>query len=154
MLFKDVKQGYPLYIFDRNTVTIKTATVSSVSFPHISSQPTSGMVVDVTVNIDGNSQQYEIKDSSECAYVGTTMLSPNIGNILNEVRVFKSQSEEALKLIDKHKESIEKCASLLTEYDPVYKDKQANEQRLTKIESSIEKLTTLLERMNNNNKII
>ena len=65
MLFKDIKQGYPLYIFDRNTVTIKTATVSSVSFPHISNQPTAGMVVDVTVTIDGNSQQYEIKDSSE-----------------------------------------------------------------------------------------
>lgn len=150
MLFKDVKQGYPLYIFDRNNVSIKTGSVTAVTFPHISTKPNGGMVVDVTVTIDGATQQYEIRDTSECAYVGTTMLSPNIESVLNEVRLLRAQSEEAIKSVDRHKENISKCTTLLTEFDPVYKEKQANEQRLTNIENSIEKLTNILEKMNTN----
>lgn len=145
MLFKDVKQGYPLYIFDRNNVSIKTGNVTAVSFPHISTKVNSGMVVDVTVNIDGASQQYEIKDVSECAYVGTTMLSPNIDSVLNEVKVVKAQSEEIIKSIDKHQETINKCAALLAEFDPAYKEKRVNEERLNRIEKSIEKLTAIVE---------
>jgi ornithine cyclodeaminase/alanine dehydrogenase-like protein (mu-crystallin family) len=154
MLFKDVKQGYPLYIFDRSSVSVRTASVSAVSFPHLSSKPNSGMVVDVTINIDGNSQQYEIRDTSECAYVGTIMLSPNVESVLNEIRTLKAQSEEAIKLVDKHKENIAKCTTLLTEFDPVYKEKQATEERLSRIENSIGKLTTIIENMNTKSNMI
>lgn len=154
MLFKDIKQGYPLYIFDRSDVSVKTGNVASVSFPHISAKPNGGMVVDVTINIEGNSQQYEIRDTSECAYVGTTMLTPNVESVLNEVRMLKAQSEEVIKSIDKHKDNIVKCAALLSELDPVYKEKQANEKRLSRIEDSIDRLTTIIEKMSNNEKII
>ena len=154
MLFKDVKQGYPLYIFDRSSVSVRTASVSAVSFPHLSNKPNSGMVVDVTVNIDGNSQQYEIRDTSECAYVGTIMLSPNVESVLNEIRTLKAQSEEAIKLVDKHKENIAKCTTLLAEFDPVYKEKQATEERLSRIEDSIGKLTTIIENMNTKSNMI
>lgn len=120
----------------------------------MSTTPNMGMVVDVTVNNEGNSQQYEIKDTSECAYVGTTMLSPNVENVLNEIKALKAQSEEVIKSVDKHKETVSRCATLLTEFDPVYKEKQANEERLSKIENSIDRLTTLIEKMSTNNKII
>lgn len=151
MVFKDIKQGYPIYIFDRNDVTVKTGNVTSVSFPHVSTKISTGMVVDVTIDINGASQQYEIKDTSECAYVGTTMLSPNIDNILNEVRVLKTQSEEVIKSIDKHQATVDKCSALLTEFDPVFKEKQINEERLLRIEQSIDKLTSVLETVINVN---
>lgn len=131
-------------------MSVKTANVTAVSFPHLSNKPNGGMVVDVTVNVEGNSQQYEIKDTSECAYVGTTMLTPNIENVLNETRALKTQSEEIIKSVDKHQETISKCATLLTEFDPVYKEKQANDQRLSRIEDSIDRLTTIIEKMNSN----
>jgi hypothetical protein len=151
MLFKDIKQGYPIYIFDRNSVTVKTGNATAVSFPHISNKVNTGMVVDVTINIDGNSQQYEIKDTSECAYVGTIMLSPNIDSVLNEIRGLKAQSEEVVKSIDKHQDTINKCSALLTEFDPIFKEKQVNEERLSRIEKSIDKLTTVIENMTSRN---
>ena len=149
MLFKDIKQGYPIYIFDRNSVTVKTGNVTAVSFPHLSNKANAGMVVDVTITTEGTSQQYEIKDTSECAYVGTTMLSPNIDSVLNEIRVLKAQSEEVVKSIDKHQDTINKCSALLTEFDPVFKEKQVNEERLSRIEKSIDKLTNIIEGMTN-----
>lgn len=155
MLYKDVKQGTQIYVFDRNELSVKRGVVESVSFPHLSANPNGGMmVVDVGINIDGVSKPYEIKDCSESAYVGTMMLTPNIDTLLNEIRVVKSQSEDALKMVEKHKANVEKCGILLTEFDPVYQKEKATDDRLTKIEMSIGKLTDMFEKMNTPNKII
>lgn len=153
MLFKDVKQGCPLYIFDRNSVSVKTGNITGVTFPHLSNQPNGGMVVDVTVNVDGNAQTYEIKDTSESAYVGTTMLTPNVDSVLTEIRALKTQSEEIVRSVDKHEGIISKCSTLLSELDPVYKEKQLNEQRLSRLEESIDKLALIVEKMNTNKMI-
>ena len=91
-----------------------------------------------------------MKDSSEIAYVGTTIISPNIENILNEVKGVRQQSQDALNLMDKHKQIVEKCSTLLTEYDPQYKERKENEQRLSNIEKSIEELKgMILNKLNN-----
>ena len=148
MLFKDIKQGGQLYIFDRGDITMRVGTVNTVSFPHISAQLNAGLVIDLGVTIDGESYQYQVKDVSENAYVGTTMISPNVENVLTEVRTLRQQSEEVIRSVDKHKSIIDKCNSLLTDFDPQYKEKQINEQRLSNIEKSIEKLTAIMESMN------
>lgn len=36
MLFKDIKQGNQIYIFDRVNTDIKVGNVQTVSFPHLS----------------------------------------------------------------------------------------------------------------------
>lgn len=150
MLFKDIKQGGQIYIFDRNDVSIRIGTVNTVSFPHISTQINGGLVIDIGVTIDGESYQYQVKDISEVAYVGTTLISPNVDNVLNEVRALRQQSEEVIKSIGKHESIVDKCNSLLTDFDPQYKERQVNEQRLTNIEKSIERLTTMMENLNTN----
>lgn len=150
MLFKDIKQGNQIYIFDRVNTEIKTGNVQSVSFPHLSNQPNMGMVVDIDIIMNDETFKYQMKDSSEIAYVGTTIISPNIENILNEVKGVRQQSQDALNLMDKHKQIVEKCSTLLTEYDPQYKERKENEQRLSNIEKSIEELKgMILNKLNN-----
>lgn len=150
MLFKDIKQGNQLYIFDRINTEIKVGNISSISFPHLSAQPNMGMVVDIDVLVGNDTYKYQMKDTSETAYVGTTVISPNIENILNEIRMTRQQSEEVINSVGKHEAIKEKCTKLLAEYDPQYKERQQNEQRLLNIENSISELKELVLNMNNN----
>lgn len=135
-----------MYLFDRNTVTVKKGTATAVSLPHYNTQPNTnlgiGMVVDVTVAVDGNSGQYVVKDASETAYAnnGTLLITPNIDNVLGEIRAIKAQSEEVLNSIDTHKDNVAKCDKLLADLDPVFKKEQASEQRFSKIEDAIMQL--------------
>ena len=114
MQFKDLKDGYPIYLFDRSSLSVQTGRVTSVTTPHASSKPGAtlanlGLVVDVVVNIDGKSFSYEVKDNSENAYIDTTLLTSNVDIVVNEIKAIKNNSEETIKSIDKHKANIEKC---------------------------------------------
>lgn len=144
MLFKDIKQGNQIYIFDRVNTDIKVGNVQTVSFPHLSTQPNMGMVIDLDVIINNETFKYQMKDSSDVAYVGTTVISPNVESILNEVRATRQQSQDIVDSVDKHKVILEKCSTLLVEFDPQYKERKENEQRLSNIEQSILELKNMI----------
>ena len=148
MQFKDVKPNDVIYILDRNNINIEKGNVVSVSFPHISGKPnTPTMVVDVTITINGETKQYEIKDSAESVYVGYTLFTPNIESVLTELRGLQKQSEDIVASIDKHKLNIDKCKELLSTIDPVFKKEQESEKRISQIETSIDKLNSLIEKL-------
>lgn len=50
-----------------------------------------------------------------------------------------------LSSVDQYNADIEKCNTLLAEYDPVYKNKQETENRLQKIEKAIESIPSIEE---------
>ena len=59
------------------------------------------------------------------------MITPNRDNIIREVKQLKSQAEDVLKNVEKSKVTIEKCSSLIADFDPVlnllsYKDSNLN----------------------------
>lgn len=155
MVFKEVKSGDSIYIFNRDAQSVKTAQVVNVSPSHISgginSTPVANpfqnvnMVVDITVDIDGNKQQYECKDTSEQAYAGVLMITPNINNLLSEIRSLKATSDSIIASIDKHHTIVDNCTALLTEYDPAYKEKQETENRLDKMENILSAICNKLE---------
>lgn len=76
------------------------------------------MVIDLDVIINNETFKYQMKDSSDVAYVGTTVISPNVESILNEVRATRQQSQDIVDSVDKHKVILEKCSTLLVEFDP------------------------------------
>ena len=145
MLFRELKQGYPLYFLNRNTVEIQSGSVTNVSQPHVTTDPAklrSGQlstVVDATVVIGGKQQVIELPDSM--AYTTSSdsslLISPNKEDILNGVRFLKANSEEALKLVGQHKEVIKRCDALLQDFDPAYKQIATNDERFAKVEASI-----------------
>lgn len=161
MLFKDLKQGYPVYILDRMNVDVRTANVVTVGTPHIDtnyrSQQSNNMmspfnnitemVVDITVDENGTNRTYTFKDTLESGYCGQMLISTNRDCILRELEAIKTHAEDALKDVDKHKTSIEKCSKLMVEFNPAYKDKKETEERFSKLEIGMDELKTMMKNM-------
>ncbi len=152
MIFKDIKQGDAIYLFDRNNISVQTGKVTAVSGSHAGKyNNTFEMVVDVTINVNENIQTYTFKDSNEVSYNGQIMITPNKDNIIREVKQLKSQAEDVIKNIDKSKQTIEKCTSLISEFDPVYKERRENDARYSKLESEIASIKEMITNLANKN---
>lgn len=146
MQFKDVKQNYPVYILDKQNVSYMQGKVTSISLPHMdNSNPmvVGKSVVDVTIDVEGKSATYAIPENLGIVYAGDIVLSTDRDGIMREVEAMKSSAEQAIKNVERHKMIVEKSSSLLVELNPIYKEKQENEKRLSKMENSIEELKTM-----------
>lgn len=146
MLFKDLKNGYPLYVFDRSNVKVIQGKVISVGIPHIDAHygnPTE-MVVDINVDIEGQSKSYAFKDGTDTGYTGDLVISTGRDAIIREVEAMKAQSEQVLSQVDTHKSNIEKCTAILAEFNPVYKERKETEERFSRLEDSVGELKDII----------
>lgn len=145
MFFKDAKQGTPIYVLDRNSLTVKTGTVTSVSLPHFNTNlgvnNPQGMVIDVGINVDGQIGSYQIKDTSVICTTNTLTITPNTENLLEEIRGIKSQLENIINNFDTYKGKVSKCDKLLSEYDPTFKYQRETDKKLSTLEKAILSLT-------------
>lgn len=147
MLFREVKQGFPLYVLNINTMDIGTGTVSRVTGPHVTNDKkklANGqfmMVVDVTANMGNNSLNFELQDSvsQTMSDDGQFLISPNQEDIANGVRMIRTRCEEYIRNAPRYKELIGKCDSWLQENDPVYQQNAAFEKKLEDMQSIIDK---------------
>ncbi len=147
MLFKDTKQGYPIYFLDRENVGYYQGKVVSVAVPrydNMGGQQHTGLVVDVTIEANGQTRTYTIPEASTIAYASNLTISTDKDGILREVEALKNVSEEALAKVDKHKEIVTKCHTLLEELNPVFAEKRAQDRRIEGIESEVKSLGTML----------
>ena len=68
MLFKDIKQNYPIYILDKQELTVSQGKVLSIGFPRmdVMSKPANPintqMVIDITIDNCGKSATYTIPE--------------------------------------------------------------------------------------------
>ena len=139
MLFKEVTQGTQLYFLDRANVALGQCSVVSVSQPHFDAKMLGnppGMVVDVTIDVNGQKKAYVFSENSEFGNAEGYLLTPNREVVLREVQGIMAQSESALKMIDRHKEAITKCKGLIAELDPVAKDRADLETRIVSLENT------------------
>lgn len=149
MIFKDIKQGYTIYLFDRNTIEVTEGKVTAAGASHLDKMNSLfEMVVDITIDASGKTQTYTFKDSNEVGYAGQLMITPNRDAVIKEIQVLKSQAEDALSKVNKEKETVEKCTSLLSTFDPVYKEKKETDERFNKLEQSINDIKELLSKLN------
>ena len=146
MLFKDIKEGYPVFIFDRSSVKAVQGKVVNKGFPHMDSHygsPTD-MVVDVTIESEGNTTTYTFKDSTEVGYSGNLVIATDRSSVLHEAEAMKAQAEQALTQVETHKANIQKCEAILAEFNPTFKEKRETEERFCKLEDSIGDLKTMI----------
>lgn len=152
MIFKDVKQGDTIYLFDRNSISVQTGKVTAVTGSHAGKyNNVFEMVVDITISTDAGTQTYTFKDSNEISYNGQIMLTPNKENVVREVKQLKSQAEDVLNNVEKSKETIAKCSTLIAEFDPIYKERKQNDERYSKLESEIASIKEMITNLANKN---
>lgn len=139
MMFKELKSGYPIYLFDRASLKYEQARVMNVQ-PNY--KTTFGkMEVNVTVQThDGNQNIYSVADTEQLAYANTLLLTTNKDCIINEVNALKTNSEEILSKIDEHKRIVEECSKLLSELDTTFRDQQQTEKRLSNLEDTMQEI--------------
>lgn len=146
MLFKDLKSGCPVYIFNRSEVKVTQGKVVNVGIPHIDSHygnPTE-MVIDVTVDVDGQVKTYTFKDGTETGYANNLVISTGRDGILREVEALKAQSEQELAKRETYEENVKKCTIILSEFNPAFKEKKENEERFSKLENSVGELKDII----------
>lgn len=148
MLFRDVKQGYPVYMFNRKDVDVKVGKVTNSPLPHFDPKTgTAKMVVDLNIEIDGNVMSYVFDDTCEVGYYNDMVISMNKDSILREIERVKSQSEEALKMVDYHKEAVAKCNQLMKDYSPEFRERTEATERMNALEGKVDKLTDTLAKL-------
>lgn len=145
MMFRDVKVGDTLYIYDRASIALTAEQVSSVSAPRVDK---AGMVVDVAV---GN-MTYTFRDSSEVGFTPTLVISSDRANLLREVVAHKMGNESQIARVDQLKAELPKLDAVIDQLDPNRKEKKMMEDRLSKIEANLEKLLTNLKPAANGSK--
>lgn len=157
-MFKDLRPGYPVYVFDRKAIAASQGKIVRVSEPYFETpkQETSfsmpvaqstQRVVDVTIERDGRTSTYVIREALEVAYAGDLTLSVSKAGITQEIEVLKAQSQEVVASVDHHRSVIEKCSELLGEWDTDYRDRAATEKRLAGVEDSVRNIEKLLKEL-------
>lgn len=151
MQFKDMKQGYAVWFFDKENVKVYQGKVVSVAVPRYDAPmfgqmnaPSQGMVVDVTIEAEGAQKTYTIPESSSVAYAGVLVLASDKTDIVREVEAVKAASEDALSKVDKHKEVVERCSSVLEELNPAIAERRKQERRIEGIESEVKSLGAIV----------
>ena len=160
MLFKDMKPGYPVYILQKGdtlkAVQGKTIKVSDPYFPPAPigqipspSLTTSQRFVDVTLEVEGVTNTYSIPETLSVSYANNLVLSTDKEGILRDVEAMKSQSEEVVRSVDKHKAVISGCEKILEEWNPAFAEKREQDKRIAGLESKVDGLGKMLEKFIN-----
>ena len=150
MQFRELKNGYPVFFLDRESVEAYQGKVVSVAVPRYDAptfgqmqSPTSGMVVDVTIEANGSTKTYTMPEASETAYAGSLVISSDKSTLLREVEAIKSAREEELGKMDRYKEDLSKCESILESWNPTLAERREQDRRIEGIESEVRNLGTM-----------
>lgn len=147
MIFKDIKQNYPVFMLDKQALTITQGKAIAVAFPRMDLNKNTAvtqMVVDVTIEAEGKTATYTIPENLSVTYAGNLVLSTDRQGLVNEVEAMKTAAEQALSSMERQKEILAKSSALLAELNPVFKEKQETEKRFGQIENSIHEIKDLL----------
>lgn len=149
LLFKDIKQNYPVFILDKQEFSLSIGKATQVSFPRLEMNQKTGkaeMVVDVTIEAEGKTATYSIPENLSVTYAGNVVLSTEKSGLSGEVEAQKANAEQILASASTAKKIIDKAPLLLAELNPAYKEKQETELRFGKIEKSISGMEELMKK--------
>jgi hypothetical protein len=147
MLFKDIKQNYPVYILDKHEFQITQGKATAVSFPRMEVNQKTGrteMVVGVTVEVDGKTATYAIPENLSVTFAGNLVLSTDKQGLTGEVEALVANAEQIIASVPRANKIKAEAPAMLASLNPVYKEKQETEQRFGKIEGSISEMKELM----------
>lgn len=147
MLFKDLKSGYPVYVFDRSEIVMSQGRVLKVGMPYVDVYNPSEMVLDVEIENNCNTKTYTFKVNSDVGYANNLIISTSKDVVLRDVEVMKTQSEDELLKRERHEEIVSKCTAILNDHNPSFKDKKETEERFSNLENSVSELKSLIQNL-------
>ena len=150
MTFKELKQGYPIYILDKENLKIKNGKVQNTSFPRVDMmEGQRQMVVDVTVGCEGKSATYTMPEDSCVVYAKDLVISTHPQGLSIEVEKMKGEAEQILASVDRQKSIVDSADDLLAQLNPSLKEKRETEQRFQQIEGRMNGVSSKLDQLIN-----
>lgn len=149
LLFRDLKQNYPVYIFDNQEFTLIQGKAVEVGFPRLEMNPKTGkseMVIDIAIEADGKKATYAIPESTSVTWAGNLVLSTDKQGLVSEVEASVERAKQIIAAAPKAQKVIDKASSILADLNPVFKERQETEQRFNKIEGSISRMEELMQK--------
>lgn len=148
MMFKELKSGYPIYLFDRASLRYEQAKVMSAQ-PNYQHTTIGKLETNITVQTkDGKQNTYSVTDSEQAAYAGTLLIASNKEAVINEINILKSNSEEVLNKVEEHKHIVSECGKLLAELDTTFRDQQRTNERLDNLENKLDEIFKFVKQKN------
>lgn len=163
MNFSELKQNYPVYmlISENDKMHGEIGKVVNVSQPRFAQlnpqnmnfaqmplQAPTQRVIDVTIQLGDKTQTYTVNETSSISNAQvngqTIVLSPSKEAILREVDALKTQSTEALSMMDKHKNIIAACDDISVRWNPEIAKEKDTEKRLENLEKGLTSITSSL----------
>lgn len=147
MLFKDIKQNYPVYVLDKQELTVTHGKAVDVGFPRIEMNPKTGkseMVIDVVVEMNGKTTPFVIPENLSVSYAGNLVLSTTEQGLVGEVKSMQNMAEQYFAAESYQRKVKEVTPGLLAKLDSTYREKQETEKRFGKIEGSISEMKDLM----------
>lgn len=127
-MFKDLKKGYQVYTLDTSGVPkFFMGTVVNVSEPRFAQsqlgqyQQLQDRVMDLTIEVDGKSMTYVVPENQNVAMANGITLACSVDPIMNHLNAMKRTSTDIVNSVDKNKEIIEACDSILEDINPTFK---------------------------------
>lgn len=152
IMFSDLKKGFQVHTLDTNTVPkYELGKVVAVSEPrYLPPQPgqyqaMQTRVVDLTVELTGETKTYTVPESQNVAKAMGITLSTSIDPIMNELNAIKSTSQEIIDSVDAHRAKIEACESILEDINPAFKQTREQDRKIAGIENKVNDLTDSFE---------
>lgn len=149
ILFRDVKQNYPVYIFDNQEFELIQGKAVEVGFPRLEMNPKTGkseMVVDVAIEANGKNATYAIPENMSVTWAGNLVLATDKSGLISEVESAVERAKQIIAAAPKAQKVIDKAPVLLADLNPAFKEKQETEQRFSKIENSIGRMEELMQK--------
>lgn len=149
-MFQSLRPNSSVYILHKDTATLETGSVVSVSNPVPKYQvpPMFGaqqeMVVDLVVKINNQDVNYQkIPATLDVADFGTgnIVLADNREAMNSEILGLKQKSSNILNSIDFHKDVISKCDILLSQLNPEFAEKQQQQLEINTLKTQMAELT-------------
>ena len=153
MIFRDLKAGFPIYLFDRASRKFKQGKVTTNPCPDFENGKQNVMAAmpgmpnygarNVKVNVqteDGKQSIYSVVDTEQTAYSDTLVISCSKESIINEVNALKNQANDIINKMPDFKQTVKDCDQLLSELDTSLRDQQRTNQRLDNMENKLDEI--------------
>lgn len=138
MEFSKLKQGDEIFMFDTEKVEYKKGVVASTpTQPRMDPNVTSGLVVDVSVSVDGVKTTYVFLSNAEFATMKETVFATSISPVLDAIKATKVKNQDIVDRHDSAVANVGKCESLMLQLDPERKRAMEDDARWRKMESTL-----------------
>jgi hypothetical protein len=148
-MFQSLRPNNQLYILKKDKPSLEVGSIISVSapVPKYQMQPTFGthqeMVVDIVAKVNNQDVTYQkIPATADIADFGNSnvVISDNREAMNSEILSLKKKSIDIINSVDYHKEVVTNCESILSELNPEFAEKQAQQKEINSLRDEVKEM--------------